>query len=68
MLVVGQSPVAGDVARNEILFLRGEVGDGARGGGGGGPGPGGELVDKEVAGEDELFGGDLAGAVRCGVS
>lgn len=49
-------------ARYEKLLRGREVGNALGRGGGIGPGPGGEFVDEIVAGEDELFGRNLA---RC---
>jgi len=56
--------VAGHTAGHEELLAVGEIGDALARVRGIGPGPGRELVDEEIAGEDELFGSDLTGAMQ----
>lgn len=58
--------MAWDPARDQVLFVSREVGDGFRGRGGGSPGPGGKLVDEVVARQDELLWGDLTGCAEGG--
>lgn len=65
--VVVQAPMTGYPAGDEVLFSGGEVGNTFSRRRGIGPGPGGEFVDEVVAGEEELFGGDLAGGTEGGV-
>ena len=59
--------MTGYPAGDEVLFSGGEVGNTFSRRRGIGPGPGGEFVDEVVAGEEELFGGDLAGGTEGGV-
>lgn len=58
--------MARNPARDQILFVSGEVGNGFGRRGGGSPGPGGKLVDEVVAGEDELLWSDLTGCAKGG--
>lgn len=62
--IVVQASVTWHAAGDEELLAGRKVGDAFGWRRGVGPGPGGELVHKVVAGEDEFFGGDLAGGAE----